>query len=214
MAKALTQNPPYGAAPSLPPFLECGDKSPLWPWGTSHPVPALNLRPRQSGGLPESSRGSSAATTPGKLPQPPCTPAGCQKTTPVTGTWRSKILDCGDKSPLWHWGTSHPVLNLRPRQPGGLPDSSRGSSVATTPGKVPKTPCTPAGCQNPPRPSVAANGSLITPLTAPIYLPTPTGVMHFRPCMPIHVSSLPPFPRPEPRADFPPLLHAPLPPVA
>jgi len=63
----------------------------------------------------------------------------------------------GDKSPSRIAGSPVPALNLPSRQPGGLLDSSRGSSVATTPGKLPQTPCTPAGCQNPPLLAVAAN---------------------------------------------------------
>ena len=65
--------------------VECGHQSPRWPWGTGHPVPALNLPPGQPGGLPDSSRGPSAATTPGKLPQSPRTPAGCQQPAPAIG---------------------------------------------------------------------------------------------------------------------------------
>ena len=111
MTGALTQNQPRREQ-SPAAIVECGDQSPSRTAGS--PVPALNLLPRQPGGLPDGSRGSSAATTPGKLPNPPCTPAGCQKTTPMISDCRFKIVECGDQSPLWNSMTCHRVPQRGP----------------------------------------------------------------------------------------------------
>ena len=129
MAKALTPNPPRGEAVCLSPFLECGDKSPLWHWGTRHPVPALNLPQRQRRGLipawghrPRNNAHINGQGPTARSMFPPRTTTG-RAANPRPA---APVLECGDKSPLWNSMTGHRVTkrgNARALQNNAVPQS-------------------------------------------------------------------------------------------